>query len=343
MNNSQTENVCDLKFTINLLLSMFLPAISAFGITLNFFSVFIINKMIKTIKIDGHMFKYLLVKSLDDMIIFIIQILDKFCQGDLEHSTIFGVIYYKYLNNYLMLPFLLSSSLIDALITLDIYCLITKKFKNVLHSKKFFVFVVVFIHIYCILFYISYSFQYDIIKNKKSNDSISNSFENYRLVKSDFFYSNKIKIIRIISIIQRDFLIMFLLIVFNLMIIFEMRKNLKRKKQLTNYRQTRLRLSPQTMVKKAQRSFKNQLIMVLLLNFNHFFGHIFPVCYNILFYMNDQLFFLPCFHDFTFLFLLLSYTTNIVLFYVFNKHFRNISNQFILKCFFFLKHLKFFH
>jgi hypothetical protein len=325
-NLTQNETTCDTnELKVSLINSVILPVISVFGVVLSLFSVLVFDKIIRTIRIDSHMFKYLQAKSINDTFIFLIQLLSViyFCfECDLMNSSLAGTIYYT-IYIYAQLPFLMGSSLMEVLATFDFYCLISKKLKFV-HSKFFFIIAITISHAYGIIFYLPYAFFNDIIENKL----VDNSLKTYRVKKNNFYHSVYGKSIKLMSSFQRDFFILILLVILNLFIAYEFVKYLNRKKSLGNYRHSNRLNESKPILSNAEKLINNQFFVMLSVALNHLLGHITLVYGNTFFliYMKT-----PCNDQIAWILLISSYATNVIFFYMFNKNFKKISNKFIYK------------
>jgi hypothetical protein len=318
-NENNEESSCPLKEASSMINNFILPLISAFGIVINLFGSLVFFQMIKKIKIECHMFKYLMVKSIDDTLRFICQIFSPlyYCENcNLQNSSYAGVLWYIWFYYYNECALEFCSSWMEVLATLDFYCLIKKKMK-ILHQKQFLVCILIIFHAYGFIFYIIFVYNFEIIEILQKH-ATNGTLKYFEIKKSEFYYSIKGVVTRVIHTFQRDMAVMFILIFLNVLILNEYYRNRKRKiKLLSNSIKNRAVLN-------AERAIKNQRAMIYLVNLNHFFGHIGILVYYIPFLNNS---FWNCVHLFSFIPFSLSYTTNIILFYFFNNHFKNLTRQ----------------
>ncbi len=123
---------------------------------------------------------------------------------------------------------------------------------------------------------------------------------------------------------QRDFIVMVVLIVLNSLILNFYSKMIKQKKTLVGSG-----LPSSNKVTNAERSVNNQRITIYAVCLNYFFGHIAIFIYNILYYLESlksQSFF-ACFEELASVLFYFSYATSILLIYFLNKHFRFYAIQ----------------
>ncbi len=133
LSNNNALIACPIKL-INLITKRYLaPVTAGLGIAINLFGSLVFYRMTKKIKMEGHMFKYLLVKTIDDLLQFVCQIFSPlyyclFLNCDLENASYAGVIWYIWFFYYFDCSLEFASSCMEVMATFDFYCLIKNKF-----------------------------------------------------------------------------------------------------------------------------------------------------------------------------------------------------------------------
>ena len=287
-----------------------IPSISVVGILTNLFNSIVFYKIIGNIKVNGQMFKYLLLKSLNDLVVFFIYILKLFyyckeCDKTRSYATIVCyIVFYNYLN----FVGLLFSGFLEMCAAIDCYLTISKKL-TFLNSRLFSNILIASMLAFSSIFYIYSIFNYEIKEN-------SNGHFHYK--KSEFYHSSIGSAFRYAHVLLRDVIIFMVLIVVNMLILVEIKKSTHRKKKLTESFETNLN---------AICAEKKKQIMIAMLSLNYICGHIGMV----LFYMpyKGARFNWSCFYYYAQIPFFISYITNAISYYAFNKNFKKFSHELI--------------
>jgi hypothetical protein len=274
----------------------------------------------------GQMFKYLFLKSLNDLAQFIFQIFSPlfYCEGCSNKASYSGLVWYIGFFYYAECVVELNSAWLEVFATLDCLVLITKRFKFV-NSKKFFYISSIILHVYSVVYYLFWFFS---LKIENVVDSA------YFIVETTQFHqTNDAKILRYIHTVQRDFCIFAILFLLNLAIFIQFKANTLRKKKLFNMKNSippngnplkESDLSNNSKRKKftlssAKKAERNNRNMIFLIAVNYFVGHFFTLLYYIPFPASPQ--FWSCFFDFVLIPFYLSYIINNIFYIIYNKHF----------------------
>ena len=317
MNASSNQTVmedtgCPLINASNFIYYYLLPVISAVGVVSNLFSTIVFYQIIKMVKMNGRMFNYLFLKSINDLLQFIFQIFSPVyycvqCEASRSYASIVWYIGFFY---YAECVVELISGWLEVLATLDCLVVITKKAKFV-NSKFFAICAISFLHIYAPLFYLFWLFSLDIVRDTSVATTVS-----YTSQVTPFFYTNFVKYMRYLHSIVRDFVIFIILVILNFFILIFLKKNTLRKKDL-------LKGGHQTV--SAEKAEKNNELMIMLIGINYLIGHFGSILYYVPFPASPQ--FWNCFYDFNLIPFYISYIVNNLMYYFFNKNFRKYANQ----------------
>ncbi len=131
-----------------------------------------------------------------------------------------------------------------------------------------------------------------------------------------------------------------LLLVLNFVILSELTRNYKRKNKLLNNNTNNIELrrsssstlsqltsTPKKIASNSKNALKSQKFMILFFNLNYFLGHFSWFLSVINRYFDKNFWF--CFSEFSLIFFYLSYTNNIFIYYRFNRHFADITHQYL--------------
>ena len=287
-----------------------IPAISFVGILTNLFNSIVFYKIITNIRVNGQMFKYLFLKSLNDLFLFLIYILKLFfyckeCESTRSYATI---VCYIAFYNYLNFVALLFSGFLEMCAAIDCYITISKKLPF-LNSKLFSNILVASMLAFSSIFYIYSLYNYEIKEN---------SYEHFYYKKSAFYHSSIGLAFRYAHVLLRDVIFFIVLIVVNMLILVEIKKSTHRKKKLTESFETNLN---------AICAEKKKQLMIAMLSLNYICGHIGMV----LFYMpyKNAPFYWSCFYYYAQIPFFISYITNAISYYAFNKNFKKFSHELI--------------
>jgi hypothetical protein len=298
----------------------FYLAISGIGIILNLLSsfAFIVSKDLA--KYKGNVFKYLLFKSICDSFIASINFFFSFI--DQNFSSFFEKV--DFLCNlrqifyfYLFYTLTSVSILCDVGSSFNRYRCISNKF-SFLNRIPFLVKIGLMVG-YSAVFYIYYFFNRECVYFKIANSTqfikkfnYSTTFDTSILGQIIYFWNSFI----------RDGICVFLIILFNILILILVRETNKRKQRLTNNKQNSSR-------KKSEQAQINLTILVLITSLLNVIGHAPKFLLNLPFFKSLRS--NTCFFNLqTFLFISL-HSFSFVVYYAFNNHFRHFYKAIILK------------
>ena len=316
LSNLTVEDVsCPDKLSIAIINAYIMPAISVLGVILNLMSVIVLFQISKRKSAYSNMLYYLLFKSINDGLQFLINVFTPFyfcihCEN--SHSYII-IIWYIYFFYYAEDVLMLCSSLMELMATFDCCIHIVEKMKFC-YSKKIPFIIAPFIQVFATIYYVPLLFEFKIEQLISFEHSVK--IQSYTYVLTDFYYSKAGKLFRIGHVVIRDIIPFMLLILLNFFIILKFRTEVKRKLKLNhNMKQTKS-------VQAAINADKKNRIMILLSGLNFMIGHFGLILYYIQpFQASPQ--FWSCFVEFYYLPFYLSFVVNVFLYYVFNKNFRN--------------------
>jgi hypothetical protein len=322
MSNISFEHTskCPHISTIEQLYTYVHPLISVIGITSNLFGVLVLFQMIQQINLDGFMFKYLLIKSMNDCLKFIFHIFTPlyFCghKCQLSYSMIIWYIgFYNYGEGIVEL----CGPLMEILASLDLYSIITSRMK-IVNTKHFFYISVFVCYAYSVTFHFYFLFVYRIKEIRNMNQTVQ-----FIIEESNFRYTQLGHILDMLYAIQLNLVIFIILLVLNTLLLIQLAKSYNRKKALLSSNRT-------SQVIANEKSLQNQKIVIFLINMNYFIGHF----GHFIYYMYIGLFlstssainqFWDCFYIFNLVFFNLSYACNIFILYLFNNHFKMFTHQ----------------
>lgn len=141
---------CHLHVAESIVFNM-IAAISGIGLFINILNITIFYKIIQaTAKYDsGHMFKYLLFKSIDDLIQYLTLLLGPIY---FNSDSKLGAYWYIWIYRYIKSVFELSSSYMQLAATFDCYITI-KKFFKCCRTDIFAYLLIIVTHVVCFIFY----------------------------------------------------------------------------------------------------------------------------------------------------------------------------------------------
>jgi hypothetical protein len=269
----------------------------------------------------GHMYKYLLIKSICDFLYVSIELgwlIYERDDGLTIDSTYIMQVWYVWFDNYLTNVAQLASSYFEVLAALDCFLTISNRhfwFKKVSTFIILTCFGLIFCFIFIIPMKLSNTIQYI---NETCSDMGYESVHVKSFIKTDIY-----RLFLLFISILRDILPLILLIIINVLIYFIL-------KEVTRRRLTLDRTGTNNMIQASQKAERNKIKMIILtsLIFN---CHIPKIFYNLrLFNLHSN----DCFNDISYYLLILSYCLNIFSYILYNSTFRKcFSNSF--KCFFF--------
>lgn len=300
------------------------------GLILNFICILVFIKIVREEQTNqGHLFKYLLVKSIFDCLFFLQNIPHTiYYKRDFSVSDSYIMqLWFKYCFNYLYSIFSLLSVWFEIFATIDCLLLITRKFQW--HKTKlFFVLVTISSTLITIIYYIPFLFWYTIQKNENGG---------YYPKINKFRYKKIMNIINISHSIFRDISPIIISLILNVIILYHIHKTtLRRRKMETKHNQSKPKNDiastnrNNNIVRKTQKAEKNKIKMILFTSFIHLFRM------PLVFY-NFNIFNILLNHFLSQLCLLcamFSYFISIIIYAAFNKTFKKVLLKFIIlpKC-----------
>ena len=322
-NTTAVDSTCPLHLTESALYFYFLPVLSFVGIVANLFNTIVFSQILKHTKFDGQMFKYLLFKSISDLLQFIFQILSPlyFCPECVNSRSYMSIVWYIGVYYYGEGVVELTSSWMEVLATFDCYCTI-KGTLLFIKTEIFSNIIITIIHIYSSVFYIFWIFRFEI-----ENTAPNGTSPNYNFKETVFYETVFAKVLKYLHTTQRDFLVFISLSILNILILLELKRVIKRKRIVLNLeRALKLTMGKLTIIKNAETAQKNQQIMICLSGLNYSIGHLGIVLYYLPHNGSEQQFW-DCFYDVNLIFFYISYINNIFLYYMFNKHFKRLTKS----------------
>ena len=306
---------CQYKLPVSIINAYIQPVISVIGIFLNVLSVIVFLQISKKNKNYSNMFKYFLVKSLDDGIRFVIYSFSPFyfclnCENTHSYEI---VTWYIYFYLYAARGLEMGSSLMAVMATFECFIRIAGKLKF-LHSKIITITIISLVHL------IAFSNSVYIILGNKITPLTLVYFKNqtiyYKRDRSAFIFKAEIVILRNFDAILSHIIPFVLLILFNIFIILQLKKTSKLKLLLHQH------ILQNKSIKAALNSKKKNQIMVILSGLNFMIGHfgIILLRFRLSFWSEQSW---NCFSFFYGLIFSLSLVINVFFYYFLNNHFRN--------------------
>jgi hypothetical protein len=280
----------------------------------NMICCLIFVKMLKTInrRDTNQMFKYLLIKSVCDMLPGVFNLLLPLYSCDngcFIQYTYFIQIWYIWFHNYLSHVFYMASGFLDIAASFDCAISIEGKFKWC-QERVSFIIINSFIFITCICFYSFQIFSETIIEYS----SFSNITEtvHYTYSSSQLFKYRKIYLKFLMAErFLRDFIVLIILVIINLFILNKMIQIRKRKSQLQTTRTSN--------VIEAERAENRKIKMIAFLCIIFICGHFPFVIYDIFGKSGVRWQIFELFSQILFHF---SFPTPIIVYFLFNEKFK---------------------
>jgi hypothetical protein len=268
----------------------------------------------RQVESSSQMFKYLLIKSVCDMLPGLFNLLTPLANDNKYYIQVWFIWFHKYLSNV----FYLASGMFE--IAASFECAISIEGRLKWCQTKFaFVIQTLFIFISCFSFY-SFDIFTNIIIKYKFNTVINGtvvekvSYTIGYLIKYHHLVNKLTEVEKII----RDISVLVILIIINLFILFKMIEIRKRKSQLQTVRNSN--------IMNAERAESRKIKMITFLCVIFIIGH-FP--YVILYFFRNSGTNWDSFSIFCDIFFYFSFTTPILAYYLFNRKF----NYFLMKLF----------
>jgi hypothetical protein len=302
MNKSEIKNVTLEERLMTIAFDIQLTII-VLGFITNLLCIIVFSLICKTFRNNGQMYKYLLMKSICDLIYFTIYILNESAgiAPDEIHYILFFQIIDKYFSHFMVSLLEAYSIYFEILATIDCYVSIENKHKSLLTKKAFYISTLmnltIFPFIYCakLLVY-----------------SIKPKGEFYKMVKTPLYYSKFYEAFTILYLIIRDFLGSILMIYFNILIVYKLKKMTKLK-ELMGHNKARLR---------ALEAQKKKVTMIQVSCINYILFHIPSVTHHIYGKYHVSYSFWLVFGSFKSVFFNFSYATPFIIYFLFNTVFQ---------------------
>lgn len=210
------NNSCHLHLAESIVYKI-VAVISSVGLLINILNITIFIKIIQaTAKYDsGHMFKYLLFKSIDDLIQFLTLILSPIYYNHTNSKL--GSYWYIWLFRYIKSVFELSSSYMQCTATFDCYITI-KNFIRCCRTDVFAYSLIIVTHVFCFVFYSFWIMAFEM------SDGAAN-------VKRTSFYFSEMKYFLIIHGVLEEFIPIFVLICLNFLILMTIKQSIRNKRK----------------------------------------------------------------------------------------------------------------
>ena len=286
------------------------PAISVFGLVLNFLSAVVFIQISKKNKIFINMVKYIFIKSIVDGIIMVITIFSPFyycpsCEKTRSYASVFWLIYFHI---YAEKALQLCSSIMEVMATFECCIQISRKLKFC-YPKYISLIKVPLIHVFAFIYCSHHHFDYKILPLNPPSQTIY-----YRYSYTEFYYSDIGYVLRYGETVLMRILTFSLLIILNSFIFLTFKKTAKRKMKLNQ------RIDQNNALKHAFDAEKRNQIMIILSELNFIVGQFGTFLVN---FRTPELegVFICLYHVFYMIYLM-SLILNFFLYYFFNKNFR---------------------
>jgi hypothetical protein len=280
------------------------------GFFANLFCIIVFSMINRTFNTNGQMYKYLLMKSIQDICIIILFAMNLYyylCSHRIRNSFTMQFCYI-YLYHFLSSLIKLYSTYFEVLGTIDCYLSIENKHKKIL-ARNFFKLSSSFVFAFFFIFYFAKLFVYKIVE-------IENHEFNH--VKTPLYFSLFYRTLSFIYLFFRDILGSFLCIYFNILIFLNIKKMSEKKKHLRN----------NLALIKSIEAQENKVKMIYFSTVNQVILHIPDFIVNTYGkYMKSQ--FWENFSQIKGLVLVSSYATPFLIYVIFNKKFRYYFLKFI--------------
>jgi hypothetical protein len=288
---------------------LFIIGIITNSICIFVFSIIIIKQHQQQ---HGNMFKYLLLKSIVDLLFSFINILDYFnvCQSSNE---LICVLVHIWVFKYLQITIATLSIVFEVAATVDCYININRKLLCCQNNQFFYSFSILTI-ILLFLFYLVYPLSFVVVKL---------NLDYYKIEKSKFgmffYHLNP----AFLDSLLRDFVLFIILVVLNLLILISLMKATQHRRLILVSNSN----NNTSMLTSSQKAERRKMIMILATGSNYMIGH-FP---NFIWYFLQSYFNIPpnCNIIFVDFFLNLSYVDGIFLYFFFNNIFKQVFIELI--------------
>jgi hypothetical protein len=283
------------------------------GLITNAICILAFCVIIRRTSSQGNMFKYLLMKSLMDLLHILPEYLYysySLCESSKKLSCVVISIwlyeYFEFAIKILSILFLIAA-------TFECYLKINKKLKFCQNNLFFFIISITLIVI-SFLLYLIFSFQYTIKKTIRINRVNNKTTIYYSYYLSKFGIKLENLNLYFLNSLTRDFTLLVILVILNVLIIITLIEKIKIIRNLAG----NTNIDNNSIQKKECK----QMIMIIAIGFNYMIGHL-PF---FIFYFFEEYFhtFVKCSFEYTNLLLYLSYVDGIIFYFFLNDLFRKI-------------------
>jgi hypothetical protein len=335
MNNRNVSDGNGGKCLLNFVtIEYYIGAVSnIFGSLFNFICVIVFIKILRHERQKSNMFRYFLTKSINDCILFIINsfVSIYYCIDSCEIKYSYWMqVWYIYFYYYGAEILFLSSGILEMCASIDCFLLLSKRLPF-LKKKIIFYIIVISFYILNSLLSVVYIFRFEIIELKSPNTTKIRYLRN-----NTHFYLTKMYNYWIIFLsIQRDYIVILIQIIFNILILFIMKKITKSRKININKVEIKGTVGVNkkrllNMAEKTIRAEQNMARLIIIQAINCFIFHS-PMSINILLkYFKIDYF--KCYDSIFYDLMVISYVSPFFIFILFNRTFR--SNIYSLFSFF---------
>jgi hypothetical protein len=234
----------------------------------NMICLIVFIKILKTMRnqSSNQMFKYLLIKSICDLLPGMFNLLEPFYYYPVINQSYFMQVWFIWFNRYLSNVFYLASGLFEIAASFDCAISIENNLKWC-RNKLSFIITTLVIFTFCAFFLSYHVFSLKILRitfyQKDGNETRIKYFA-YSSAQLFKYRTSTIKLERI-EIFIPDFVVLIILLTINIFIIFKMVQIRKRKSQLQNTRHVS--------VTAAEKAEKRKIKMIIILCILYMFGH----------------------------------------------------------------------
>jgi hypothetical protein len=304
----QFINSCTNRTWQYILAIYFQGALDIIGALLNYACIIIFHLIITKEKPKGNMYKYLMVKSINDAIFFSSDIFSVpyYCRSCSIKKSYIMQVWYVYFYSYGAEANLMFSGLIEIAATFDCLITIKNQLKCLMTRLAFYV-ILISMMTFSFLINIFYLWTINIVQVKEN----TTTFYSVESVELNSFYS-----LSITKSVIRDFIVVILLVAMNLVILILM-------KNLTLNRKNRMSKTQKNskLINNAIEAEHKKIKMILTISLNYFLGHFLSIITNLPGLITNQTFQCDLVNIAWFM-ISLSSATPIFIYYFFNKTFR---------------------
>jgi hypothetical protein len=298
------------------------PLFSFFNFLTNLVCASVFIEVIKVYRQDGNkMFHYLFLKAMCDMLNGFFEIFyPLYGIESLNFSKkYFVIIWYIYFHKYMGKVFQLASGFLEIVACFDCAIAIDKRMR---WCQKWISFILInlILFMFCFLYNIYIILSYDIVETHLYNGNDTNSNKTlYRKYENSFFESHQYNALHLLNSLFRDVFVVVLLLILNFYIFINLKQLRKRKERL---QVGSLGLTNKIQKTRAEIAENRKLKMIYILCSVYIFGHLPSIFYYLR--IIEYNYFRVVFFATADLIYVLSYGTPILVYYFFNKNFKNV-------------------